>query len=680
VCLLEKQKIMIKPLPHKNEHERLKLLKSFCVLDTEPDADFENITSIAAQICNTPIALISLLDENRQWFKSHHGLNASETPRDYSFCAHAINHSHEILIVEDARKDERFHDNPLVTDEPNIVFYAGVVLKNNQNLPFGTLCVIHQKQHSISNEQIKLLKALANQVIYLMENRKNSILLDYALKKLKEKNKQARIKEEELQLIHKNIPITLFQFIINKNRTNYFTYLSNSFKKMFPIELPLNDINWYKSIKFYPDDYVSLNDKLNQIDGKTDEFNFIGRFIIDEEIIWFEINSKVIHKEKIYILEGTIKDITNARNLEDNLKKKTIFNDLVLDNVPAEIVLFDKEHNYVFINKNTVENDEMRNWLIGKNDFDYFALKGLDTSIAQCRRNHFNKAIETKQQVDYIDEMIKDGKTVYMHRRLFPFYIEGVFAYMIGYAVDITALKEAQNKLCIQNEILIDKNKELERFAYIASHDLQEPLLSIIGYSNLLDDDYKEVLDDDGKLYVYFVKKAANKMRNLITALMEYSRIEKKEPLVEVDFNDLLLEVKEDLSTIIKQYDAKVTWENLPIVTCYQSFIRILIQNLISNAIKFTAKNITPEVKISCVEREIEWMFEVEDNGVGIDSKNFDEIFYIFKRLHNENDYPGNGIGLAHCKKIINIHNGNIWVESSGKKGSTFYFTISKYL
>jgi two-component system sensor kinase FixL len=684
-CLRQKKnrknkQFMIKPLPHQNEEERLKLLKSFCIFDSNADPDFDNLTAIAAQICNTPIALISLLDQNRQWFKSHQGLNASETPKDYSFCAHAINHSDEILIIEDARKDERFHDNPLVTSEPNIVFYAGVVLKDNQNLPFGTLCVIHQKQHNLSQDQIKLLKALANQVVYLMENRKNRILLDSALKKLKVKTKQSRIKENELKLIHKNIPITLFQFEIKKNSTNYFTYISNSFKKIFPIELPLNDINWDKSLKFYPDDFVSLNDKLNHIDEKTDEFNFIGRFIINEEIIWFEINSKVIHRESKIILNGTIKNITNARNLEDNLKKKTIFNELVLNNIPADIALFDKDHNYLFLNKNAVKNDELRNWLIGKNDFDYFASKGLDTTLAQSRRNYFNQALETKEQVDYIDEMTKDGKTVFMHRRLFPVYIEGIFAYMIGYAVDVTALKQAQNEHYNQNQTLIEKNKELERFAYIASHDLQEPLLSIIGYSNLMDDDYKEKLDEDGKLYLNLIKKAANRMRNLITALMEYSRIEKRESIAMVDFNDLLLEVKEDLSIKIKEYDAKVTWEKLPIVNCYQTFIRILIQNLISNAIKFTAKNTIPEVKISCVERELDWMFKVEDNGVGIDSKYFDEIFYIFKRLHNENDYSGNGIGLAHCKKIITIHNGNIWVESEVKKGSTFYFTISKYL
>ena len=671
---------MNEPLPHKNEEERLKFLQSFCILDSYPDADFENITSITAQICNTPIALISLLDENRQWFKSHHGLNVSETPRDYSFCAHAINHPDELLIIEDARKDERFHNNPLVTGEPNIVFYAGVVLKNEENLPFGTLCVIHQKPHSLSQDQIKLLKALAKQVVYLMENRKNKILLDSALKRLKVKTKQSRTKENQLQLIHKNIPITLFQFVINSDKTNYFTYVSNSFKKIFPIVLPLDEINWYKSIKFYPDDLKSLREQLNNIDAKSDEFNFIGRFIIKDEIVWFEINSKVVHKESKIFLEGTIKNITSARNLEDNLKKKTIFNELVLDNVPADIALFDKDHNYLFINKNGVKNDELRDWLIGKNDFDYFTLKGLDNTLAQSRRNYFNQAIETKEQVDYIDEIIKDGKTVYVHRRLLPFYIDHVFAYMIGYAVDVTAIQEAKNELYIQNQILIDKNKELERFAYIASHDLQEPLLSIIGYSNLLDEDHKEKLDDDGKLYVHFIIKAANRMRNLITALMEYSRIEKKEIIAKVDLNDLLLEVKEDLSIKIIEYDAKVSWEKLPIINCYQTFIRILIQNLISNAIKFTAKNTIPEVKISCVERELDWMFKVEDNGVGIDSRFFDEIFYIFKRLHNENEYDGNGIGLAHCKKIITIHNGNIWVESTLKKGSAFYFTISKYI
>ena len=669
---------MIKPLLNQNEEERLKLLKSFCVFDTNPEQDFDNITAIAAQICDTPIALISLLDENRQWFKSHHGLNVSETPKDYSFCAHAINQSEEFLIVEDARNDVRFYDNPLVTGEPYIVFYAGVVLKNEQNLPFGTLCVIDQQPHTISKEQIKLLKALANQVVYLMQNRKNKILLDTTLKKLKEKTKQSRIKEIELKLIHKNIPITLFQSIIKKNKTNYFTYISNSFKKTFPIELPLNDINWIKFIKFYPDDYELLLNKLNKLDSKSEEFNFVGRFLVNNEIIWFEINSNVTVKNSNFILDGTIKNITTTKNLEDDLRKKTIFNDLVLNNVPADIALFDKDHNYLFINQNGIKNDELRKWLIGKNDFDYCDFKGVDSTLAQVRRNYFKEAIQTKKQVDWIDEIHKDGTKTYIFRRFYPFFIEGVFAYMIGYGIDVTELKQAQNDLDFKNQILINKNNELERFAYVASHDLQEPLLSILGYSNLLEDDYYEKLDEDGKLYLNFIKKSVTRMRNLITALMEYSRIEKKETLSLVDFNHLLNDVKEDLSNKINEYDANVVWENLPTLNCYPTFIRILLQNLISNAIKFTVKKTIPEVTISCLERELDWLFKVQDNGIGIDTKNLEDIFLIFKRLHSDNDYAGNGIGLAHCKKIVEIHNGNIWVESSPKKGSTFFFTISK--
>jgi GAF domain-containing protein len=159
---------MIKPIPHQNEEERLKLLQSISVFNSKADADFDNLTVIATQICNTPIALISLLDENRKWCKSHHGLNVSEAPKYYSLCTHTINHSDDLLIIEAASKDERFHDNSLVTNEPNIVFYAGIVLKDTKNVPFGILCVIHQEQHKLSLNQIKLLKALAKQVVCLI--------------------------------------------------------------------------------------------------------------------------------------------------------------------------------------------------------------------------------------------------------------------------------------------------------------------------------------------------------------------------------------------------------------------------------------------------------------------------------------------------------------------------------
>lgn len=173
---------------HKDESERLKLLESYSILDTLPEIDYDNLTAIASEICNTPISLVSLIDSKRQWFKSHHGLNVSETPKDYAFCAHAIIDPNDIFIVQDTRKDERFFDNPLVTGDPNVIFYAGVPLVGANNLPIGTLCVLDHKPKLLSQTQILALKALANQVMNLLELRKTKAQLERALQDVEKIN------------------------------------------------------------------------------------------------------------------------------------------------------------------------------------------------------------------------------------------------------------------------------------------------------------------------------------------------------------------------------------------------------------------------------------------------------------------------------------------------------------
>ncbi|WP_092848531.1 sensor histidine kinase [Algibacter pectinivorans] len=179
---------MIAPNDHENEVDRIENLKSYNILDTLPEKDYDDITRIAAEICGMPIALISLIDDKRQWFKSHIGLSTTQTPKEYAFCAHAINESNEPFIIQDARKDDRFHDNPLVTGAPNVIFYAGVTLKSQNGLPLGTLCVIDNKPNLLSQSQINSLSALSNQVMNILELRKNKFLLEDALKSLEEKN------------------------------------------------------------------------------------------------------------------------------------------------------------------------------------------------------------------------------------------------------------------------------------------------------------------------------------------------------------------------------------------------------------------------------------------------------------------------------------------------------------
>tara|TARA_R110002072_G_scaffold88538_2_gene198990 strand:- start:570 stop:1724 length:1155 start_codon:yes stop_codon:yes gene_type:complete len=163
-------------------------LRSYSILDTLPESDYDNITKIAAEICGTPISLISLIDDKRQWFKSHHGLDATETPKEYAFCGHAINTPNDVFIVQDARKDERFYDNPLVTGNPHVIFYAGVPLVSEAGLPLGTLCVIDHKPNLLSQSQISSLSALSNQVINLLELRKSKQQLERTIMELEEKN------------------------------------------------------------------------------------------------------------------------------------------------------------------------------------------------------------------------------------------------------------------------------------------------------------------------------------------------------------------------------------------------------------------------------------------------------------------------------------------------------------
>lgn len=269
----------------------------------------------------------------------------------------------------------------------------------------------------------------------------------------------------------------------------------------------------------------------------------------------------------------------------------------------------------------------------------------------------------------------QDGTEFPVEISLSPMRTGSVY-FIVAIVRDITARKIGERELRLANQELHRSNKELEEFAYIASHDLQEPLRSVAGSCQLLRRRYGDKLDSSAQEFIDFAVAGAKRMEELINDLLTYSRVSTKarEPML-TDLNKVLSDVLDNLRVAIGDSHAKITSSHLPTIAVDQWQICQLFQNLIANSLKFRGKE-PPLVNILAVREGEFWHLSVSDNGIGIDSKYFERIFVVFKRLHSRDEYPGTGIGLASCKKIVERHGGQIWLESTLHRGTTFHFTL----
>jgi two-component system sensor histidine kinase/response regulator len=240
-------------------------------------------------------------------------------------------------------------------------------------------------------------------------------------------------------------------------------------------------------------------------------------------------------------------------------------------------------------------------------------------------------------------------------------------------------LKRLNISLETKAKELSRSNDELEQFAYVASHDLQEPLRMITSFLALLEERYDALIDEEGKQYIHFATDGAKRMKQIIKDLLEFSKAGRTEDKLElVDLHQMVTEITTLSNQKIKELQAQISIGELPEVETFKAPIRQVFQNLISNALKYQKPGIAPVIKITCDEMEDYWKFYVSDNGIGISKEYFEQIFVIFKRLHAQSEYAGTGIGLAVTKKIVEFMGGEIAVESEKGKGSVFSFTLPK--
>ena len=272
----------------------------------------------------------------------------------------------------------------------------------------------------------------------------------------------------------------------------------------------------------------------------------------------------------------------------------------------------------------------------------------------------------------------KDGQWIWVEafEKVFERDEKGLPTKAIGMALDIDELKQSKWQLEKTIEQLQQTNQDLERFNYIASHDLKEPLNSIISVIDLLRMEFSEEQEHLFKLFNIF-EDSADRMKKLIDDLLSHALLGQEEFILEeIDLKEMIDVTQENLTVQIQKTNAQIIYADLPAITGDPTQIQLLFQNLISNGIKYNKNR--PEIEIGFQEEEQNWRFYVKDNGIGIAKKNHESLFELFKKLHPKGEYPGSGIGLANCKRIVQNHGGMIWVESALNKGATFYFTIKK--
>jgi PAS domain S-box-containing protein len=371
----------------------------------------------------------------------------------------------------------------------------------------------------------------------------------------------------------------------------------------------------------------------------------------------------------------SIKKVDNDRyKVREDLRLSNLYNRSLIEASVDPLVTIDPYGKITDVNASTeVITGLNREDIIGTDFSDYFteplkAREGYQQVFEEGIVQDYELEIKNKNghitPVLYNASVYKDDSN----------NVIGVFAS----ARDITELKEAEKNLKLKIEELTRSNAELEQFAYVSSHDLQEPLRMIASYLQLLERKYKGKLDAKADKYINFSVDGATRMQNLIDDLLDFSRVTTHaNELKLTDLESVYSEILSNLEVLIKENNAIIKHNHLPTVMADKTQISQVFQNLINNAIKFRSDD-QPKINISVKEEHDHWLFAVQDNGIGIDPKHSDRIFEIFKRLNKKRDYPGTGIGLAICKKIIERHGGRIWVESEMGKGTIFYFTLPK--
>jgi len=427
-------------------------------------------------------------------------------------------------------------------------------------------------------------------------------------------------------------------------------------------------INYY-----HPDDKEFVQDIVTKAIEHGESFTFELRLIRpngDLRYVQSYGECDLDERGKTKSVFGVFKDITSFKLREKEIEQNNDDMQRLIENIPDFIFVKDNDYRIIQANNAFLKlyPDEIRDNVIGTTTFENYSAK----QVAVFTRNDRIALDEGyHESVETITFPNGDVRTLFTKKVGYQDAHENKF--FLGISRDITQIKKTEDEL-------IRSNSELERFAYIASHDLQEPLRMVRSFTSLLQDEYADSLDETANQYINFATDGAIRMQSLIEDLLEYSRLGTGDNNLKIiDCNEIMELAIMELNQAIKESGVIIEYDTLPTEITANSirFMRLL-QNLIGNAIKYSKADGTPHIYIKCEDTGPAYQFSIIDNGIGIRPEYTEKIFNIFERLHGKDKYSGTGIGLAICKRIVDNMSGKIWAKSIVGKGSTFYFTVPK--
>ncbi len=662
------------PMPL-NEQPRLKALRALNVLETAEEERFDRITRLAAAIFHVPIVLVSLIDENRQWFKSCVGTSDRENAREISFCAHAIL-ANEPMVIPDAAQDIRFCDNPLVVGPPHIRFYAGIPLATEDHFNIGTLCLIDNRPRELDAKEIGILTDLARMVEEELKSLENSLLTE----RLRESQKRFSSAFD-----HAPIGMTLVslkgKFLqVNQVLCDLLGYTEAELQTKTFVEVT------------YPSD---LEEDLRNVDallsGRIQSYRMEKRYVSKTGRLIPTLLSVSLVKDSqqrpLYFV-SQIEDISERKEKDEQLRWKTAFFEAQVHSSPDGIIVANNEGNIILQNERIKEIWDMPDAVFNSpRQADRVAwVKG------KCKDpEQFTRTIDAlsahPEKTGYDEVETHDGR--FFARLSSPVRgKDGTYYGRIWTTRDVTAQKRYEIELKEARIEAETANRAKSEFLANMSHEIRTPLNGIIGMTDLM---LGTPLSSEQNQILETIHTAGENLMAIITDVLDFSKIEFGK--LEVETHDFDLHTL--LGDIVSIQKCRAAAKNLSLISDLEpslprtlrgdaTRIRQVLTNLVSNAIKFTETggiriDVGPSPDRPAGEAGITWVqFRVIDTGIGIPADRLDRLFRVFSQVDasTTRKYGGSGLGLAICLKLVELMGGSIGVQSTSNTGSTFQFEI----